>query len=68
MDRDMQTVLAIVGGGFVGIIFAAIEKILYEQGTIIDEFITGTISITDLMAITIIIWLLVGVIIAVVKS
>jgi len=67
MDSDMQAVLAIMGCGFVGVIFAAILKILNDQGTMIDEFITGTITITDLMAIVIIIFLLVGVIIAVVK-
>ena len=68
MDRDFRSVMMVVAFGCIGIIFAAIEQILYVQGTIIDEFIAGSIAITDLMAITIIIWLLVGVILAAVRS
>ena len=68
MDRDLQGVLIAMGVGFVGIILAAIEKILYDSGTIIDEFITGSITIENLMAITIIMFLLIGVILATVRS
>lgn len=54
--------------GFAGVIFAFIEKALYDNGTIIDEFISGSITITDLMALTIIIWIIIGIIIGVAKS
>lgn len=68
MNRDFRMVALIVGCGLVGVLFAAIEQIMYEQGVIVDEFISGSIALPDLMAITIIIFLLVGVILAAVKS
>jgi len=36
-------------GGFAGIVFAFILKALYDGGVLIDEFITGSIVISDLM-------------------
>lgn len=66
--NDINPGIIVMFCGFAGIIVAFIEKVLYDNGTIIDEFITGTITITDLMALTIIIWILVGIIIGVAKS
>ena len=66
--KDLNPGIIAMFCGFAGIIIAFIEKALYDNGTIIDEFITGTITITDLMALTIIIWILVGIIIGVAKS
>jgi hypothetical protein len=68
MDRDYVPVVTIFGFGFFGIIMAAIAKVANDEGVIIDEFITGSITITDLMAIIIIIFLLAGVVVAVVRS
>ena len=67
LDRDVKAGVTTMLGGFVGIIFAAIEYTLYEEGILIDEFVTGSITIADLMAITIVIWLIIGVIIAVTR-
>ena len=57
-----------MGSGFVGILLAAIENILYTSGTLLDEFVTGSIAITDIMAVTIIMFMIVGVMLAVLTS
>lgn len=68
MDREIKTGLIVFLCILAGIMIAAIEYELNSQGILINEFVTGTISITDLMAVTIIIWVLVGGIIAVVRQ
>ena len=62
MAREMRMVLTVAGCGFIGIIIAAIFKVLHDKGTVIDEFITGSITLPELMALVIILFLLVGVI------
>lgn len=53
--------------GFIGIILAAIEYTLYTEGILIDEFVTGSVTITDVMAFTVIAVLIFGVFIAVAR-
>lgn len=65
MDTDIKAALYMLGCGLIGILLAAIEYILYMQGTIIDEFVTGTITLPEIMAMTIIIWLIIGAVLAV---
>ena len=67
VDRDVQCGLLVFGSGMIGIIFAGILKALYDRGIVIDEMITGSITITDVMGITILLWLLIGVMIAVLR-
>lgn len=67
MDKDIRSAIIVVGCGLVGIIFAVIEKTLYDKGVLIDEFITGSITLPDLMAFTIIFWLIVGVVLGVIS-
>jgi len=54
--------------GFAGIILAFIEKALYDQGIGVNALANVELTITELMALTIIIWVLVGIIIGAVKS
>ena len=54
--------------GFAGVILAFIEKALCDKGIMIDEFVTDTMPIEELMALTIIIWIIIGIIIGVAKS
>lgn len=68
MDNDVQAGLSIMLGGLVGILFAALELSLYNDGIFIDEFITGSLTIADLMAVTIILFTIIGVIVAVLRS
>ena len=67
MDRDVRAGVTAMFCGFVGVIMAAIEYTLWEEGILLDEFVTGSITIADLMAITIVIWLIIGVIVAVTR-
>ena len=67
MGSETRTGIIVFCFIMAGVIMAAILETLYTNGIMIDEFITGTITISDLMAMTIIIWLLVGVIVAVAK-
>ena len=67
MDEDISSALVVILFGLGGIITAGLEETLYNRGVMIDEFISGTISIADLMAITILIWILLGIVIAVIK-
>ena len=54
--------------GVLGIVMAMILKTLYDDGIIIDEVISGTITITDLMAVVVVIWLVGGIFIAAIKK
>jgi len=47
--------------GIVGILLAITIQILNTSGIIVDEFITGSITLREVQAMTIIIWLLLGV-------
>ena len=67
-DSGGPTGLCVVGGGSAGIIFAFILERLYNAGILIDEFITGSITIADLMAVTVILWLIIGIILEVTRS
>lgn len=67
MDKDVVSALVVMLFGLGGIITAGLEEALYDKGILIDEFITGTITIADLMTITVILWILVGMIVAVMK-
>jgi len=58
----------VIFGGFAGIVFAFILKALYDGGVLIDEFITGSIVISDLMSLTVIVWILLGIIMEVMRS
>lgn len=64
MDRDVRAGVTVMLCGFAGIVLAALEKLLYDEGILLAA-LEG--AITDMMAGTIIVWLLIGVILAVVS-
>lgn len=68
LDKDVQAGVTILIGMVAGIICAAMELSLYNDGVWVDEFITGSITIADFMAVTIILWTLIGIVIAVLRS
>ena len=68
VDSQAPRGSCVLFGGFAGIIFAFILKTLYDGGILIDEFITGSIVISDLMGLTVIAWILVGIILEVMRS
>jgi len=68
VDSEAPRGSCVLFGGFAGIVFAFILKSLYDGGVLIDEFITGSIVISDLMGLTVIAWILVGIIVEVMRS
>lgn len=50
--------------GLIGVVLAIVVQLLYDAGIIIDEFITGTITLREIQAFIIIIWIIVGVLLA----
>lgn len=68
VDSSAPRGCCVLFGGFAGIVFAYILKALYDGGVLIDEFITGSIVISDLMGLTVIVWIMVGIIMEVVRS
>ena len=54
--------------GILGIIFAAIQKALYDGGTGVTALSNMGLTITEVMIVTIVLFTLVGAIFAVVKS
>lgn len=67
MNKDMYPGIIVMLFGFAGVILAAIEKAMYDEGLIIDEFITGSITLPDVMALTIILWIIIGIIVVMVR-
>lgn len=53
--------------GMVGIIIAFMLEELNTRGILIDAYMVGSIIITDLMVIVIILFLLIGVVVAVLR-
>ena len=66
--KDFETLIIIVVFAVIGIIMSMFLKTLYDRGIIIDEFVSETITITEIMAIVIILFLVVGVIVAATKK
>lgn len=50
--------------GIIGIILAITLQLLNTAGIVIDEFISGTITIREVQAIVIIVWIIIGVAVA----
>jgi len=48
----------------IGVILAFVFYGLYVDGIIIDEYVTGSITIEEIMALTILVWTAIGVILA----
>jgi hypothetical protein len=54
--------------GFAGVIVAFIEKTLYDNGVGVNALANMEITLTEAMTITIVVWLLVGAVVALIKS
>jgi len=48
---------------FLGLFFAYLTYYLYDKGIVIDEMVTGKITITDLMFFVFLFWVLLGLIV-----
>lgn len=67
MDSDVESGLVVMLFGVAGIVIAGLEHALYTRGVLIDDFIINSVTIADLMTLTIIVWLLLGMIVAIMK-
>ncbi len=65
---DFNTVVIILVCGVLGLVNALILNNLYENGILIQEFVSGSITIETLMTLVIIVWLMVGIILAAFKK
>lgn len=61
MDRNVESGVIVFICGLMGIILAFIEYDLHGKGVLLDEFAANTVTISDVMAITIVIMLIIGV-------
>ena len=50
--------------GCLGVSLAFIEYFPYGRGVLLDELVTGTVTISNLMSCTVILFLLVGLVLA----
>jgi len=66
--KEFEMMLVILVCAILGVITAMIANLLYTNGIIIDELISGTITISDFMFIIFFIWIIVGIIIGVFKD
>lgn len=66
--KDFEALVIVLIFGVLGVICAMIIYELDARGILIDEFITSSITVTDLQAFVIIVWLIVGVLVAAIKS
>jgi hypothetical protein len=65
MDKDTSAGVKVFGCGMIGLILAMIWQTLYTNGVVVDEFVTGTIQSWEVMALIIIVWLIIGVVVAI---
>ncbi len=68
LSTDVRPGIIVLFFGFLGIIVAAIEQYVVDRGYLLDEYIAESITLPDLQIITVIFALLVGIVIAIVRS
>ena len=54
--------------GLAGVVIAFIEKTLYDRGVLVTALSNMGLTLTELMTVTIIVWLLLGAIVGMLKS
>lgn len=62
--RNISPAVVVMGFGFLGVILAFIEKTLFDRGVMVTALATAGLAITDVMTISIVIFILIGIIIA----
>jgi hypothetical protein len=68
MKKEFNLMMIIIVCAIMGLTTAVIVYTLYTNGTIIDEMITSSVTIDDLMFIIFFAWLIIGVIVGAFKS
>lgn len=68
MRIDIIPFALIVVFSAIGIAIAGIMEVMHDSGFILDEFISGTITLADLQIIVIVFSIIIGLILAVTKK
>lgn len=68
MDSSVRIAITTLGCGLIGVILAVLAGLMYSGGIIVDEFVSGTITLADVQAAIIIVWMLIGVVLAAVSN
>ena len=63
MRRDVEGFVIILLFIIMGVVFSGLLYYLYDNGIVINEMITGSITIDKVMALNLVLWSLVGVIV-----
>lgn len=60
--RDEARIFGIlVLSGIVGIVFAIMEQMMYANGILINEYISGTVTLRAVQLVTILGWMIIGI-------
>lgn len=65
---SLKTFIAVVSFGTVGVILDLVVENLYDNGILFDEFITGSITLPDVMSVILIFWTLLGIVVGVTRD
>jgi hypothetical protein len=65
MDTNLKRGILVFFFGMLGLILAGIEGLMYINGTVINEFVTGSVTIEGVQIVTIVAALLFGCVFAV---
>jgi len=62
--EDFEPLIIVLAFGILGFVVAMIMKTLNDNKIIVNEYLTGTITITTLMSGIIVLFLIVGIVVA----
>ncbi len=68
MGNSAKPALILFVCGILGLFIAAIEQLAYENGYLLDEYITSSSMLPGLQIVTIILFLLIGGVLAAITS
>ncbi len=60
MDKNAKAFAIIALCGIVGVVIALLLQAMYGAGILIDEYISGTLTLRELQVGVIVVWLIVG--------
>ena len=61
MGANEKSFAIIMLFGIIGIIFAIVLQLLYEQQTFIDEFVTDTLLLREIQFVVFLVWEVLGI-------
>ena len=64
MGKSIDTFIITFICGMIGIVLAFITYLLYVNGIVVDEYITATLTIENMMALIILAWTSLGVLLS----